>query len=153
MTEFDKLEQQYVEIDSQYAQLEFNAARRGWSKKEESLQAKRKQNDEAYFLFMFSRLEDRIRQESSKLIIKMQGSPRSYRTVSAWITLPPNPEDDIPFKRRLALLIQKHTTDYQMICKYYDHRNSIAHGGHFVSNIAMPSSILEFKRLNRLLQA
>ncbi len=153
MTVFDKLEKLYIEIDTYYSLIEFNASRRRWRKVEQSVQEKRKQNDEAYFLFFFSRLEDRIRVESSKLIRRMQSSRKPHKSISAWLILPPDPDNEIYFKKRLELLIDKGSADFALICQYYNHRNSIAHGGHFVSPVSMPTAVNEFKRLYGLLKA
>ena len=70
MSIFDELEAQYDEIDNQYTSIEFEARTKSWNNKEQKYQRKREINDQAYFLFMFSRLEDRIRTQSAALIKK-----------------------------------------------------------------------------------
>lgn len=147
MNIFDELASQYDEIDKDYARIEFEAESKGWNKKEAKYRRKRELNDQAYFLFMFSRLEDRIRQQSAMLITKKQTSITSWKQRAAWDILPKNAIDEMPFKKRLALLTSKGGNDYNLIIEYYKERNSIAHGGSFISQISMPTVIAELKRL------
>ncbi|ODB33589.1 hypothetical protein BB427_21855 [Pseudoalteromonas sp. BMB] len=150
---FDELEAQYNDIDNEYASIEFEATSRGWSKKEQKYKRKRELNDQAYFLFMFSRLEDRIRDESSQLITRKQTSITSWKQRAAWDILPSGARGEMPFKKRLALLLEKGGSDYNLVVNYYKERNSIAHGGNFISPISMPSVISELKRLHRAVKA
>jgi len=153
MSIFNELENQYNEIDQIYSSNEFEASSRGWVRKEEKYRRKRELNDQAYFLYMFSRLEDRIRQKSSILISRKQSSIASWKQRAAWDILPNSPDGQIYFKKRLALLVQKGVRDYNLIIAYYKERNSIAHGGSFISAISMPTVISELKRLYREINA
>jgi len=67
---FDELTRQYLLLDQDYAAKEFSAVKNGWVRKEKLYRRMRDLNDQAYFLFMFSRLEDRITQQSTALIAK-----------------------------------------------------------------------------------
>lgn len=154
MSVFDELEALFKEIDNLYSNNEFEARTKGWSKKEQQYQRKRELNDQAYFLFMFSRLEDRIRTQSAKLIIKKQTSIQTWRQRAAWDILPSSSNDNYPpFRKRLALLTQKGASDYTLVSDYYKERNSIAHGGSFTRPISMPTVITQLKRLYRVLKA
>lgn len=153
MSIFDELEAQYNEIDNEYSAIEFESMSKGWVKKESKYRRKRELNDQAYFLFMFSRLEDRIREESSKLITKKQTSISSWKQRAAWDILPGSASAELHFKKRLALLTEKGTRNFNLISDYYKERNSIAHGGSFTRPISMPTVISEFKRLYRLMKA
>ncbi len=153
MSILDELEAQYNEIDNQYSALEFEAMRRGWAIKERKYQRKREINDQAYFVFMFSRLEYKIREESSKLIIKKKSSVSSWKKRSSWEILPSSPDAELHFKKRLALLTEKGATDFNLVSDYYKERNSIAHGGSFIRPISMPTVISELKRLYKQLKA
>jgi negative regulator of genetic competence, sporulation and motility len=147
MSIFDELEAQYYDIDNEFSSIEFEAMSKGWGKKQAKYQRRRKLNDQAYFLFMFSRLEDIIRYQSSALITKKQTSISSWKQRAAWDILPNRACDEMPFKKRLALLTEKGHRDYNLIVDYYKERNSIAHGGTFTSVICMPTVISELKRL------
>jgi len=149
MSILEELEKQYHEIDQYYSGLEFDASSRRWTKKEQQYKRQRDINDQAYFLFMFSRLEDRIRQESAKLIRRKKSSISSWRQRAPWDLLPNQPGDNLHFKSRLALLCDKGGADFKLVSDYYKERNSIAHGGSFVTPISMPTVIIEMKRLYR----
>ncbi len=79
MNIFDELEAQYNEIDGRYSSAEFDCNQRDWHWKEQEYRGKRDINDQAYFVFMFSRLEYRIREESARLIRKKKGSISSWK--------------------------------------------------------------------------
>lgn len=153
MSVFDELETQYNEIDQWYSSLEFQASSRGWARKERHYHKRREINDQAYFLFMFSRLEDRIREESAKLIQMKQGSISSWKQRAAWDILPNKPDDEFNFRNRLALLTKKGASDFNLVSEYYKERNSIAHGGNFTKSISMPTVVIALKRLYKVLKA
>lgn len=153
MSVFDELKDQYDEIDKQYSNIEFEARAKSWSKKEQLYQRKRELNDQAYFLFMFSRLEDHIRTQSTALIRKKQKSIQSWRQRAVWDILPSSSSDNFPFKKRVALLTEKGNSDYELVSDYYKERNSIAHGGTFTRPISMPTVTTQLKRLYKLLKA
>lgn len=155
MRVFSELEKQYSDIDQEYARKEFQAQSKGWNRKEGEYQRKREINDHAYFLFMFTRLEARIRDESSLRIQKEKNSSRPWKQKVPWTFFPNQPDENrgINFKNRLALLIDNTGPDYNLVIDYYKERNSIAHGRSFTQPISMPIVINEFKRLYNILKA
>jgi len=153
MNIFDELEAQYNEIDGRYSSGEFDCGQRGWHRKKQEYRRKRKINDQAYFVFMFSRLEYRIREESAKLIRKKKGSISSWKQRAAWEILPGRPDAELHFRKRLALLTEKGGRDFNLVSGYYRERNSVAHGGSFINPVIMPNVITELKRLYRILKA
>jgi UDP-2,3-diacylglucosamine pyrophosphatase LpxH len=122
-------------------------------RKERHYQRRREINDQAYFLFMFSRLENRIREESAKLIQRKQGSISSWKQKAPWDVLPNQPNDGLKFKNRLALLTKKGASNFNIVSDYYKERNSIAHGGNFKRPISMPTVIIDLKKLYKALKA
>ena len=152
MNIFDELDNQYNEIDQFYSALEFKAASRRWLRKEQHYKRQRKINDQAYFLFMFSRLEDRIREESAQLIRSKQSAIASWKQRAPWDLLPDQPDADLYFKSRLGLLCCRTSRDFNLVVTYYKERNAIAHGGVFTNPISMPTVILDMKRLYRILK-
>ncbi len=152
MNVFKQLESQYLSIDSIYASEQFLARSRGWYRKEAEFQAKRETNDQAYFLFMFTRLEERIKDLSNTLIVNKKNSIGTWRQRAAWDILPTGNNSRINFKHRLAMLTDKDGSDFALVKMYYSERNSIAHGGNFTSPISMPTAIADFKRLYRELK-
>lgn len=84
MSIFDDLEVQYQKINDEYERIEFEARTKSWHNKEVEYQQKRKLNDQAYFLFMFSRLEKHIRTQSNALIAKKCSSIQQWRQRASW---------------------------------------------------------------------
>jgi hypothetical protein len=148
---FQELAKQYDLIDNAYAAEEFRAKRYGWLKKEAAFQRKRLFNDQAYFLFMFTRLEARITLEASNLIRRKRATQASWRAKAPWTTMDSD-AGKIHFKARLALLTEKGRRDYELVCRYYEERNSLAHGGGFTTSISIPSVTPDFIRLDRCLR-
>ncbi len=119
MNVFDELESLYNEIDQNYSSVEFEARAKGWHVKEAKYTRKRNLNDQAYFLFMFSRLEDHIRTESANLICGKKTKINSWKQRAAWDILPSSAgNSQLPFKKRLALLVEKGSSDFNLIVDY-----------------------------------
>lgn len=154
MTIFDELEDQYYEIDNEYSNIEFDARAKKWCNKEAKYHRKRELNDQAYFLFMFSRLENHIKIESSAHITKKKTAMTSWKHKAVWDILSQDDRSDrLHFKKRLALLVEQGGSNFNLIADYYKERNSIAHGGSFINPISMPTVITEFKRLYKIIKA
>lgn len=152
MSVFKQLGEMYGEIDSYFARRELEAKTRGWLRKEKTWARKRELNDHAYFLFMFTRLEDRIREQSTKLIKAKQAGLSRWRQRSVWDILPKKKDSDLlSFRNRVALLVKKGSKDYNLVIDYYDVRNTVGHGGNFSSPISIPGVVDDFDRLHRVL--
>jgi len=148
MNIFDQLAVIYFEIDGMYAAIEAKANSRGHFKKEMIYQKKREQNDQAYFLFMFTRLEDRIKDLSIKLIERKYNTLTNWNYRRTWEILYKRREKEISFLDRVALLTKLGQRDYQLVESYYRERNNIAHGGHaFSIPISIPTVVVNMKRL------
>lgn len=145
MSIFDELEAQYREIDKCLSSSEFKGRKHGSARKENRYERRRKRNDEAYFLFMFTRLEDHIKRESKKLIERKQKAPRHI--------LPNQTKGEFSFMDRLTLLTEKDGSDFNQVSGYYEERNAIAHGGTFTDRITVRTVAFELKRLYKVLKA
>lgn len=150
MNIFKKLEEIYQEIDGKYAIQEARAISRGYNRQEFKISKKRELNDQAYFLFMFTRFEDRIKTLSEQLIIKKVASPINWSSKRTWSILNKR-KDRMPFMDRVALLTEIHQANYQLIEKYYKQRNNIAHGGTFTIPIDIQIVVEDMKRLYQTL--
>lgn len=123
-----ELEEQYFEIDKQYAIKQFDAHVKGYNLREDFWKRKRDLNIHAYFLFLFTRLEGHIVSVSSSLITDKKNKIKHWKTRAIWDNIQ---DDKLNFKTRLGLLTEKGNTVYNKIVKYYKLRNTIAHGGSF----------------------
>jgi len=84
MNIFDELGKIYNEIDNKYASIEVQARLRGHHKKEAEYSRKRQLNDQAYFLFMFTRFEGRVRDISDSLINSKVTNLVDWKINRAW---------------------------------------------------------------------
>jgi hypothetical protein len=148
MNVFDQLAEIYFEIDSNYASVETDAHARGHLRKEVKFQKKRELNDQAYFLFMFTRLEDRVKKLSIKLIEEKYNDLTNWNYRRTWEILYQRRNKGIYFLDRVALLTKFGQADYLLIKNYYEQRNNIGHGGQsFTIPISIPTVVTNMKRL------
>jgi hypothetical protein len=146
-----ELEKQYFEIENQYLRNEFLATSTGNHKQGNYWLKKREINAHAYFLFLFTRLEDRIVNQSNKLIKKKKGKIKHWKTRACWDIIDPK---KLNFESRIALLTEKGNKDYNLIIEFYKKRNTIAHGGNIPNitvTIYMNNIFKEIDRLYRIL--
>lgn len=120
-----ELQNQYFEIENLYASKEFVAHSKGRIRKEEYWRRKRELNTHAYFLFLFTRLEDHIKTQSSELIIEKRANIIHWKTKAIWEN---TDAKKLHFKKKVGLLTEKGQADYNKILDYYKSRNTIAHG-------------------------
>ncbi|NQV18003.1 MAG: hypothetical protein HQ534_05610 [Armatimonadetes bacterium] len=150
MNIFDELRTIYSEIDNTYATIELQERARRHVRKEQQYQRKRELNDQAYFLFMFSRLEDRIKELSDNLIDFQHNNLTNWSYKRTWNILYKRKNQNsnsIYFMDRVALLTEMGETDYNLIERYYKQRNKIAHGQTFTIPINIPTVIVHMKHL------
>jgi len=145
---FDELAEIYFEIDYDYSVKEADARARHYKRIEASYRRKRELNDQAYFLFMFTRLEDRIKKLSIELIEKKYNTLTNWKYRRTWEILYERREKNIYFLDRVALLTEMGQADYELIKKYYRQRNNIGHGGNsFTITIDISTVVADMQRL------
>ena len=143
MNIFNELGNIYFEIDNLYATKEFDAHVKGHIGRQLQFQRKRALNDQAYFLFMFSRLEDRIKTLSENLIKRKVANISNYKNNRAWNIIE---DKQLNLMQKTSFLTRHAGTDYNLIFKYKKHRDTIAHGG-LITIINMPGIISDFHRI------
>jgi hypothetical protein len=141
---FDELALMYFEIDNDFSVKEANARAKGYRRIEANYKRKRELNDQSYFLFMFTRLEDRIKKLSTKLIEKKYKRLTNWKYRRTWEILYERRKKGIYFLDRVALLTQ---TDFALIKAYYEQRNNIGHGGSFTIPINIVTVVTDMQRL------
>jgi len=151
MNIFDELSDIYFEIDNDYTIIEAEARSRGHYRKEEKYKRKKELNDQAYFLFMFTRLEDRIRELSNELIDEKYTKLRNWNYKRTWDILHKRKEN-INLLDRVALLTELGQADYNLIERYYQQRNKIGHGKSFTITINIATVVNDMQRLYKDLQ-
>lgn len=124
MKQFDLVEAAYLEID-RFLSPSDAAQTVGATE----APAKRFLNDRAYFVLLVAQFEDFVN-EAVRTLIARHREYADWPHRDLWINLTANNRDakDIPFKLRLALLIDRQRVEYRDACGLYDARNLIAHG-------------------------
>jgi hypothetical protein len=121
--EYRHIWQTYLETNSMIQAKENHthsfAGKDKWSKK-------RKANDYAFFVLIFSYLEGYINDQCQILIDKKRGNP-NWKRKRLWDTL----DKDITrlsFDRRLSLVTDRSKNIHRDIMEYYNKRCDLAHG-------------------------
>ena len=115
MNIIDELGDIYSDLNNRYGAVEFEATARGWHRKEAMFKAKRALNDQAYFLFMFTRLEDRIKTLATQIIDYKSGLTYNYQNERAWQMLKQrNDRDRLNLMESVSLLIPYNGPDYKL---------------------------------------
>jgi hypothetical protein len=90
----------------------------------------RKRNDQAYFLFLFTRFEEAVNQ-AVRIIIRNRasGAWEERRIWDAWYALVMRNNRNMHFLSKAEIISDKSRNEYETIDNYYNGRNRIAHGG------------------------
>lgn len=147
MNTFEQLAKIYREIDTVYASVEMDARFRGHGKKETEYKNRRLHNDQAYFLYMFTRLEDRVGELTDKLINKNKSRITNKKLTRLLELIQQRNRSGLYFLDRVSILTQRGERDFNLIKEYYEQRNKIAHGGTFTVTISIETVIADMNRL------
>ncbi len=147
-----ELEILYFDIDRDYATKEFAAHAKGHQKKEQYWRQCRELNTHAYFLFLFTRLEAHIKDQSTKLINSRIANIAHWKTRAVWEIIE---QKRLHFNKHTSLLTRSGYADFNLINTYYSHRNTIGHGG-TIPGITLAINMItvfnDMKRLQRILR-
>lgn len=130
MSIFKKLSDSYFEIDQTLSQLELKARLSRRFRKEREYRKKRELNDLAYFLYLFSRFESKLKDVTDKLIDRKTTSRKNDRNKRAWIILKKyNKKNRLDLMHKVSLFIPADRREYNRIYDYKKQRDQIVHGG------------------------
>ncbi|MFV3128220.1 hypothetical protein [Niveispirillum sp. KHB5.9] len=109
-------------------------------------------NDRAYFVLLVAQFEELVNDGVERLIEASKRLP-DWRHREIWNALVPatNRIQDIPFKKRLALLIDRQRVEYRDACGLYDVRNRIAHG-RLDNPVSIQTAINQLRAVASLIQ-
>lgn len=153
MRYFEELVTSYNAIDKQLAGLESEAARRSFHRKKASYQKRRELNDQAYFLLMFAQFEYLVNDAATRLITRKKALS-SWERKRAWYILLQRGEkiNNIPFLKRVALLLDKGDRRFALITQYYRDRNLMAHGELPSTSAPMVKIIGDLRAISQLVR-
>jgi hypothetical protein len=137
----------YLQIDREYAIREAAARAHLHVRKLAQWQSKRYHNDQATFLYLFTRLEGCINDYCRRAILQEKTRLRNWNRRRSWDILDESRIERIPFMNRVALLTDIRGRDYALVQSYYRARNEIAHGRMSSSSVAIPTIYNDIRRL------
>lgn len=109
-------------------------------------------NDRAYFVLLVAQFEALVTDAVDRLI-DVSGQSADWRGREVWNALVPSSKriQDIPFKKRLALLLDRQRVEYRDALGLYDARNKIAHGDLY-GPLSIQTAINQLRAVASLIQ-
>ena len=100
----------------------------------------RKRNDQAYFLFLFTRFEQAINEAARVIIQNRSVGPawQDSRIWEAWKALVMRDERNMHLMSKVEVVVDKSTHSYEIIKGYHSGRNNIGHGGVYTEQFVIP---------------
>ncbi len=139
MSIFIEISGYYADADASFAAAEQQAFLINDDTAFDAAGKARKCNDQAYFLYLFTRLEAEVDATVGKLLVARTGSSVPWSDRRVWQAWSRNQIQDIALLSKVEVLTDKGRTDYAQIKQYYDERNKIAHGGVWQSQFFIPN--------------
>jgi hypothetical protein len=139
MSVFFEIAAQYAVADAAFAQAEQNAFRDNDDAAFDRAGKARQHNDQAYFLYLFTRYEAAVNSATDVLLNAPLASTTPWSERRVWQAWARVPIPDIALLSKVEILTDKGRQDYAIAKQYYDGRNTIAHGGILQDQFFVPS--------------
>lgn len=135
---FSEIIDQWVIADNALSALEVQAFLNGDEPLFDKAGEMRKRNDQAYFLYLFTRFEAEINDAVAIVRDNRTHPSIAWPERRMWETLNKRELKDVAFLTRVEILMDKSRHQYQTIKSYYDGRNKVAHGGVWEEQFVLP---------------
>jgi hypothetical protein len=139
----------YAVADAAFAAVEQKAFQNDEDLAFDQARIARQHNDQAYFLYLFSRFEAAVNTASQTLLAQQRASTVAWPERRIWQAWARVQVREIAFLSKVEVLTDKGGQDYATIKDYYEGRNTIAHGGVWEAQFFIPNVALT---MNDLLQ-
>lgn len=123
------LREQHAIADAAFAALEQDAFSRDDDTAFDIATEQRRLNDQAYFLYLFTRFESEVNDAVDALLQVRRDSRLPWPERRVWDAWARNGTKDIAFLSKVEVLIDKSTPLYTLVKELYKRRNAIGHGG------------------------
>lgn len=140
MSIFTDIADQWQIADNAFSALESAAFAANNDAEYDVASEQRKRNDQAYFLFLFTRFEQAVN-EAARIIVNNRSSGVAWqdrRIWKAWEDLTFKNNKNMHFLSKLEVVMDKSLHNYQSIREYYNGRNNIGHGGIYSKQFVIP---------------
>jgi hypothetical protein len=146
MAIFVEIADQWKIADDAFSAIEQHAFSANDDARFDAASEQRKRNDQAYFLYLFTRFEEEVNKALSVIVDnRVRGITWADRRIwEAWSRGRPQ---DIFFMSRVEVLVDKSLNEYATIKSYYGGRNSVAHGDTWGEQFFIPDIARNMRRI------
>jgi hypothetical protein len=137
MSIFADIADQWQIADDTFSALEQAAFAANDDQNFDAAMEQRRRNDQAYFLFLFTRFEDTVNKAAS-VVIGNRISGANWTDRRIWEAWSRRGVEQVPFLSKVEVLLDRSLHYYGLIKSYYDGRNDIAHGGIWSEQFVIP---------------
>ncbi|NEU95973.1 hypothetical protein [Bradyrhizobium uaiense] len=139
MSIFSEIIDQWVIAETAFSDIESRAFANDDEPLFDNASEMRKRNDQAYFLYLFTRFEAAV----NEAVVIVRGN-RTLPSIPwperrMWETMNNREIKNVAFLTRVEILMDKSSSDYATVKSYYDGRNKVAHGGVWDEQFVIPS--------------
>jgi len=138
MSVFLEIADQYAVADAAFADVEQQAFKADDDAAFDRAIKARQRNDQAYFLYLFSRYEAEVNSATRTLLATRMDPALEWLERRIWQTWSRVPVRDIALLAKVEVLTDKGRVDYATAKQYYDGRNRIAHGEDWETQFFVP---------------
>lgn len=123
-----QIQAQHAIADNAFALLEQDAFARDDDTAFDSASEQRRLNDQAYFLYLFTRFESEVNIAAESLLRVRKDISTPWLERRVWDAWARNQVRDIPFLSKVEVLLDKSTPLFALVRDFYKRRNTIGHG-------------------------
>jgi hypothetical protein len=139
MSIFLEIAAQYAMADAVFADAERQAYQADDEAAFDNAGRARQRNDQAYFLYLFTRFEAEVNTSIETLLSGRLSSTAAWSERRIWQAWSRSPVRDIAFLSKMEVLTDKGRNDYATARQYYEGRNTIAHGQDWEVQFFLPT--------------
>jgi hypothetical protein len=139
MSIFLEIATQYAVADGVFADAEQHAYQADDDAAFDNARRARQRNDQAYFLYLFTRFEAEVNTSIETLLSGRLSFTAAWSERRIWQAWSRSPVRDIAFLSKMEVLTDKGRNDYATAKQYYEGRNTIAHGQDWEVQFFLPT--------------
>jgi hypothetical protein len=144
---FSDIADQWQTADDAFGAIEWAALAADDGNAFDTAGEQRKRNDQAYFLYMFTRFEDAVNRAATTVLSNRTTTGIAWSDRRIWDAWARRGVEDIHFMSKVEVLVDKSRAEYASVKSYYDGRNDVAHGGIWARQFVIPSIAAEMEAL------
>jgi hypothetical protein len=130
---------QYAVADAVFADAEHRAYQANDDTAFDKAVRARKRNDQAYFLYLFTKYEAEVDVAIPALLARRTDASAAWPERRIWQAWSRGHVRDIAFLSKMEVLTDKGRKDYATAKQYYEGRNTIAHGQDWEVQFFLPA--------------